>query len=56
MWRNWQMGMIPVHVPEMAWRQEFLDWIGDAVKEKAIEIPDKNYSIRWKSFKMLKTV
>jgi hypothetical protein len=31
-------------------RQEFLEWIGDAVKEKVIEIPDENDSIRWRSF------
>ena len=36
-------------------KQEFLEWIGDAVKEKVIEIPDENDSIRWKSFKGRKT-
>jgi hypothetical protein len=32
-------------------KQEFLEWIGDAVKEKVIEIPDENDSIRWKPFR-----
>jgi len=30
-------------------KQEFLDWIGAAVREKAIEIPEENGPIRWKS-------
>jgi hypothetical protein len=33
-------------------KQEFLEWIGDAVKEKVIEIPDENDSIRWKPFRV----
>jgi hypothetical protein len=30
---------------------EFLEWIGAAVKEKVIEIPDENDSIRWNPHK-----
>jgi hypothetical protein len=37
-------------------KQEFLEWIGGAVKEKVIEIPDENDSIRWKPFKAAKPV
>ena len=37
-------------------KQEFLEWIGGAVKDKVIEIPDENDSIRWKSFKAAKPV
>ena len=33
-------------------REEFLRWIGTAVKEKAIEIPDTGSSVDWKSFGM----
>ena len=29
---------------------EFLEWIGEAVKEKTIEIPDDGGSIAWQSF------
>jgi hypothetical protein len=31
-------------------KEEFLQWIGEAVKEKTIEIPDESGSIPWRSF------
>jgi uncharacterized protein with HEPN domain len=31
-------------------KEEFLEWIGEAVKEKTIEIPDDGGSIPWQSF------
>jgi uncharacterized protein with HEPN domain len=31
-------------------KEEFLQWIGEAVKEKIIEIPDEGASIPWQSF------
>jgi len=31
-------------------KEEFLQWIGTAVKRKAIEIPDDGNSVHWKSF------
>jgi hypothetical protein len=31
-------------------RDEFLQWIGTAVKEKEIEIPEEGDSFQWKSF------
>ena len=31
-------------------RDEFLQWIGTAVKEKEIEIPEEGDSVQWKSF------
>ena len=31
-------------------RDEFLQWIGTAVKEKEIEIPEEGNSVKWKSF------
>ena len=31
-------------------KEEFLQWIGTAVKKKAIEIPEEGISVDWKSF------
>jgi hypothetical protein len=31
-------------------REEFLQWIGNGVKQKAIEIPEASSSVDWKSF------
>ena len=31
-------------------KEEFLEWIGEAVKDKTIEIPDDGGSIPWQSF------
>ena len=31
-------------------KEEFLQWIGSAVKQKAIEIPNEGSSVDWKSF------
>jgi hypothetical protein len=31
-------------------KEEFLQWIGTAVKMKAIEIPEEGISVDWKSF------
>jgi hypothetical protein len=31
-------------------KEEFLQWIGEAVKDKTIEIPDEGGSIPWQSF------
>jgi len=31
-------------------KEEFLEWIGQAVKDKTIEIPDDGGSILWQSF------
>jgi hypothetical protein len=31
-------------------KEEFLQWIGTAVKQNAIEIPDEGISVDWKSF------
>jgi hypothetical protein len=32
-------------------KEEFLEWIGEAVKDKTIEIPDEGGSILWQSFR-----
>jgi hypothetical protein len=31
-------------------KAEFLEWVGEAVKDKTIEIPDDGGSIPWQSF------
>jgi hypothetical protein len=31
-------------------KEEFLQWIGTAVKQNAIEIPDEGSTVDWKSF------
>jgi hypothetical protein len=31
-------------------KMEFLEWIGEAVKERTIDIPDAGGSILWRSF------
>jgi hypothetical protein len=46
------LGYQPIAV--VGTKQEFLEWIGNAVKEKAIEVPNENDSIRWSLFTVAK--